>query len=129
MIDLNLSQELFYRSRSNGCVFIYIDRYTMQRPLQLHIRHKQADKVQENIQLYSPIELFACWVIFHAFVVVCRLLFKIIFFKKIFREHYQCVKRFGSRSGTTFCRSCSWSKLFAKFISRRQKSQSRRYNS
>ena len=29
--------------------------------------------------------------------------FKINFFKKAFREHYQGVKRFGSRLGPTFC--------------------------
>ena len=34
-------------------------------------------------------------------------------FKKFFLEHYQSVKQFGSRSGTTFCRSSSESKLFA----------------
>ena len=38
-------------------------------------------------------------------------------FKKIFQEHYQSVKRFGSRSGPTFCRSWSGSKLFAKGLS------------
>ena len=37
----------------------------------------------------------------------CRLLafFKINFFKKFFYKHYQSVKRFGSRSGPTMCRS------------------------
>ena len=48
--------------------------------------------------------------------------FKINFFKKFFQEHYQWVKRFGSKSGPTFCRSWSGSKLFAKVISRWQKS-------
>ena len=53
----------------------------------------------------------------------CRLLtfFKINFFQKFFQEHYQSVKLFGSRSGPTFCRSWSGSKLFAKFYSRQQK--------
>ena len=32
-------------------------------------------------------------------------IFKINFFKRIFQEHYQSVKRFGSRSGPTFRRS------------------------
>ena len=40
---------------------------------------------------------FACWVIFHAFVVLCWL-FQIFFFK-FFQEHYQSVKQFGSGSG------------------------------
>ena len=31
--------------------------------------------------------------------------FKIIFFKKFFQEHYQCVKQFGSQSGPTCCQS------------------------
>ena len=44
--------------------------------------------------------LFACWVIFHVFVVICYF-FKINFFKNFFQEHYQCVKLFGSRSGLT----------------------------
>ena len=48
--------------------------------------------------------------------------FKINFFEKFFQEHYQSDKQFGSRSGPTFWRSCSGSKLFAKVISRRQKS-------
>ena len=43
---------------------------------------------------------FAFWVNFQAFVVV-----KINFFKKFFKEHYQIVKEFGSRSGPTECRS------------------------
>ena len=44
--------------------------------------------------------------------------FKIKFFKKLFQEHYQCVKQFGSKSGPTYCQSCSGSKLFAKVIGR-----------
>ena len=54
----------------------------------------------------------------------CRLLtfFKLNFFKKFFQEHYQSVKQFGSRSGPTLCWAWSGSKLFAKIISRRQKS-------
>ena len=47
----------------------------------------------------------ACWVIFHAFIVVCCL---------TFQENVQSVKRFGTRSGLTFCRSWFGSKLFAK---------------
>ena len=31
--------------------------------------------------------------------------FFIFFFKIVFQEHYQSVKRFRSRSGPTFCRS------------------------
>ena len=46
--------------------------------------------------------------------------FKIYFFKKFFQEHYQSVKQFGSKSGLTFCWSWSWSRLFAKAISRQQ---------
>ena len=50
-----------------------------------------------------------------AFFWCCLLtFFKINFFKKFFQEHYQSVKRFVSRSGPTFCRSRSGSKLFAK---------------
>ena len=46
------------------------------------------------------------------------------FFSKIkfYQEHYQSVKKFGSRSGSTFCRSWFWSKLIAKIFSRQQKS-------
>ena len=51
----------------------------------------------------------AYWVIFHAFVVVCWLFFKINLFKKLFQEHYQSVKWSGS-------------KPFTKVFSRRQKS-------
>ena len=42
----------------------------------------------------------------------------------VFHVHYLSVKRFGYRSGPTFCRSWSGSKLFAKakVIGRRQKS-------
>ena len=61
---------------------------------------------------------------FHAFS--CRLLTffsKLTFSKDPFRsrQHYQSVKQFGSRSGPTERRSWSWSKLFAKANSRRQK--------
>ena len=51
-----------------------------------------------------------------------QLTFSKLFKKKIILEHYQSVKLFESRSGLTFCLSCSGSKLFAKVISRRQKS-------
>ena len=44
------------------------------------------------------------------------------FLKKFFQEHNQSVKWFGSRSGLKFCLSWSESKLFAKIISRQQKS-------
>ena len=52
---------------------------------------------------------------------LCCWLFQ-IFFSKNFWEHYQSARRCGSRSGPTFCRSWSGSNLFAKVISRRQKS-------
>ena len=58
---------------------------------------------------------FSC---FHCFRLT---FFKINFFKKFFWEHYQSGKQFGPRSGLTFCHSRSWSKLFAKVISRQQK--------
>ena len=38
-------------------------------------------------------ELFAFWVFFYAFVVICLLFFKINSFKKSFYEHNQSVKR------------------------------------
>ena len=47
---------------------------------------------------------------------------KIKFFKKLFQENYESFKRFGSRSGQAFCWSWSGFRLFAKAISRRQKS-------
>ena len=62
--------------------------------------------------------LHACWVILHAFLSVD---FSNLF-KNIFQEYHQSVKQFGSRSGPTKCRAWSGSKLFAKVISRRQKS-------
>ena len=48
--------------------------------------------------------------------------YKIIFFSKnSFRNTItHSVKQFGSRSGLTFCRAWSWSKLIAKVIWRRQ---------
>ena len=54
----------------------------------------------------------------------CHLLifFKNNFFKNVFQEHHQNVKRFGSKSGPTFCRSLSGSKLFAKVDSRQKQS-------
>ena len=56
------------------------------------------------------------------FLLLSAVFFKINFFKKLFQKHYQNVKRFGSRSGPTFCRAWSRSKLFAKIMSRRQNS-------
>ena len=55
-------------------------------------------------------ELFAPWVIFHAFLSSADF-FKINFFKKFFQEYHQSVKQFGSI-------------LFAKSTSRRQRVQS-----
>ena len=46
--------------------------------------------------------------------------FKMIFFKKFFREYHQSVKQCGLRSGLTCCQSWFGSKLFAKVISSRQ---------
>ena len=61
---------------------------------------------------------------FACFFVVCRFFFKLtfFFFKKIFQQYHQSVKQFGSRSGQTFCRAWSGSKLFANVFSRWQKS-------
>ena len=63
----------------------------------------------------------ACWVIFIA-IVICWLLSKLTFIKKLFQEQYRSVTLFGSRSGPTSCGPLSGSKLFAKVISKRQKS-------
>ena len=73
-------------------------------------------------KLWYPISNFACSVIF--FMIFCRLLtfFIIIFFMIFFREYYQSVKQFRSRSGPTFCWSWSGSKCFAKVASSRRKS-------
>ena len=73
-------------------------------------------KVLLNTQ---SIKLVACWTI--CFFVVCDFFFLLNFFKKSFRITIS-VKQFGSRSGPTFCRAWSGSKLFAKIISIRQKS-------
>ena len=43
---------------------------------------------------YQSVKLFAGWVIFLTFVVVCCFFFKIYFFKIFFQEHYQSVKLF-----------------------------------
>ena len=58
---------------------------------------------------------------FACFFVVCGFFFfSNNFFKNIFQEYYQSNIKFGSRSGRTFCRALSVSKLFAKVISRRK---------
>ena len=45
---------------------------------------------------------------FHAFVGICHLFKK----KKLFQEkHYHSVKRYGSRSGLTFCQSLVFAKV------------------
>ena len=46
--------------------------------------------------------LFACWIIFHA----SANFFQINFFKKLFQEHYQTFKQFGSKSGPDLGPSC-----------------------
>ena len=57
-----------------------------------------------------------------SFILFCLLLifFKINFFQKLFQEYQLSVKQIESRSGRTFCRTWSGSKLFAKVISRRR---------
>ena len=62
-------------------------------------------------------ELFACQVIFHDVVVLCWHFSKLIFSKQSFRNSIRV-----SRSAPTLCCSWSGSKLFAKVISRQQKS-------
>ena len=59
--------------------------------------------------------LFAPCEIFQAFLSSAD------FFEKKFREYNLSVKQIGSRSGPTFCRAWSGSKLFSKVISRRHK--------
>ena len=76
--------------------------------------HKAPYKMGIQLTL-CMLDNFAC------FFVVCGFCFFIDFFKNIFQEYYQSVKRFGSRSGLTFFGAWSWFKLFAKVISRRQK--------
>ena len=62
-------------------------------------------------------EFFACWVIFQAFVVVCRLLFFLInFCKNSYRNTFRV------SNSVNPDQDCSGSKLFAKVISRRHKS-------
>ena len=53
------------------------------------------------------------------FMIICRLLnfFKISFFEKFLQDYHQSSKQFVSRSGPTFCRARSGSKMFAKVIS------------
>ena len=44
-------------------------------------------------QIYQWVySLFACWRNFSKYFIICRLFFKINFFKKLFQEHYQSVK-------------------------------------
>ena len=66
-------------------------------------------------------ELFACWVILHAFLSTVVFFLKVTFSKKNLQEYHQSVKQFGSRSGQTFCPAWSGSLLFAMVISRQQK--------
>ena len=65
----------------------------------------------ERVHLKSISMLGFSWFVSHSDF------FKINFFTKLLQEHYQSVKRFGSRPGPTFCRSRSGSKLSAKVIS------------
>ena len=60
----------------------------------------------------------ANWVIFYAFLWSADFFSNQYFSDKFFQEYHQSVKHFGSRSGRTFCRLWSGSKLFAKVISR-----------
>ena len=57
-----------------------------------------------------------------------RFSFKISFFKKLFQEHYQSIKRLGSRTGQTCCLSISGSNLFAKVISKEKKLKHKNHN-
>ena len=59
----------------------------------------------QSVLKVSYSNIFAYWVILHTLVVVCRLFIKINFFEKLFLEHYQSVKQFGSRSELMFCQS------------------------
>ena len=65
--------------------------------------------------LFCLLYNFACFF----FLTSDKFFFKITIFTKFFQEYYQSVKQFGSRSGPTFCRGWSGSKLFAKVVCRR----------
>ena len=55
------------------------------------------------------------------YLLFCRSWFfsKSSFFEKFFQEYHLSVKQIGFRSGPTYCRAWSGSKLFSKVISRR----------
>ena len=57
--------------------------------------------------IVTPVEYLALCMLRNFSCFCCRLLtfLKFKFFKKLFQELFQCVKRFGSRSGPTFCQS------------------------
>ena len=61
----------------------------------------------------------ACWVIFQAFV-ICWFFFFKLNFQILFSKCYHSIKQIGSKSRPTFIWPLTWSKLFAKIISRRQ---------
>ena len=73
------------------------------------------------IYLFTYVKPFACCVFF--MFLLSSVDFSMNFISKFsFRNKIKNVKQVGFRSGPTFCRSWSGSKLFAKVISRRQKS-------
>ena len=93
--------------------------------------HKVSMKSQESckivrkstkcIQSLNLLNLTLCMLgKFACFFVICGLFLKLTFSKKIFQEYHQCVQQFGSRSGPTFSRAYSGSKLLSKVISRQQ---------
>ena len=53
------------------------------------------DLLIPTVQVF--IQLFACWVIFHDFLLSADI-FQNQLFKKLFQEHYQSVKPLGTRS-------------------------------
>ena len=98
------------------------ERFVLMWWLPFHLYYAPNFEKFERAYLSIPLSSRYLWAlgIFSGFFVICWSadFFQNSHFEKIFQEYHQSVKQFRSRSGPTFWRAWSGSKLFTKVISR-----------
>ena len=72
-------------------------------------------RTYDNSLFIAPLTMFTLCMLsnFSSFSYRLSTFFKINFFKKFSKEHYQKVKKFRSRSKQTFCLSCFWVQILS----------------
>ena len=86
-----------------------LSKFSMVKQADKHLHNELDIRSTDLLSIPTSLfELFACWVIFNAFVIVWTFFSKLTFSKHFFSNTIilRSVKQFGSRSGPPFCQKC-----------------------